>query len=90
MLATIDEVNALDPNGSALEGDGIANNLTTPLDPSTLFVDYAAHNYHLANGSSAIGAGIDPASAGLGVTTDSEGTTRLGFDIGAYEYKETP
>ncbi len=82
IYSSIEDVNALDPDG-LLAGDGIEDNVADA-DPSTLFVDADQHDYHLTEGSAAGGAGIDPASEGWAVTTDIEGMVRIGFDIGAY------
>jgi hypothetical protein len=54
-------------------------------DPSQLFVDAVANNYHLKTGSLA----IDQGTALGDVTTDLEGMPRpvgVGYDIGAYEF----
>ena len=59
-----------------------SNYVNLVLNPSaTIFVDKSLHDYHLAGGSPAIGAGFTS-----GITTDHEGNTRGNPpDLGAYE-----
>jgi len=61
--------------------DGIRG--TNPVDGDPCFVDPAGGDYHIAEGSATIDAGVD-----TGVTTDIDGDTRpigSGYDIGADE-----
>jgi len=62
--------------------DGIRG--TNPVDGDPRFVDPAGDDYHIAEGSAAIDAGVD-----AGVTMDIDGDPRpigAGYDIGADEY----
>lgn len=83
-------------NNILINSYGAGNYIDATLDVSdhnitastvgTLFVDAPGGNYHLANGSSAIDAGVN--LFGYGVTTDLAGVSRPSsgaFDAGAYE-----
>ena len=70
-------------------------------DGAGLFVDRAGYDYHLADGASAIDAGMDPGTGGgMSLTpmlqyvhpTGSEGRSIVGsaIDVGAYEHGNVP
>jgi hypothetical protein len=75
--------NGLDSPSISGVGNTVSANLTT--DPD--FVDEIGNDFHLGATSTAINAAVDQSAI---FTDDFDGTTRVAWDIGAYEFTGVP